>query len=381
MTRLLLLTDTSILGAGGSERFLRNLIRHLPADRYEIDVLQLAVAADPARHVDSSIEAAHVRSTHFPVDAIYGRAGLAAFRHCASLLKSRRYDIVQSQHEKSDLINALLPRGTGHTVHISCRRDMGFQKSAKLRSVFRLINARFHKVVAPTSAILTALADEEGVSPEVMQCIPNGVDTARFVPATAAERAASRSLFGIRDGDSVIVCVASFSKVKRHCDLIAGFAQLRAGQPNVHLLLAGSGPLESELIAQVEALGIREAVTFAGNRGDVERLLHCADVFALCSDTEGLSNAIIEAQACGLPVVATRVGGNPDLVTDGENGFLVPARDPSSVATALMKALDPIWARHAAEVSRHRIENGYSLRAMADGYDQLYREMTLEHLR
>jgi glycosyltransferase involved in cell wall biosynthesis len=116
-------------------------------------------------------------------------------------------------------------------------------------------------------------------------------------------------------------------------------------------------------------------VTFAGNRGDVERLLHCADVFALCSDTEGLSNAIIEAQACGLPVVATRVGGNPDLVTDGENGFLVPARDPSSVATALMRALDPIWARHAAEVSRHRIENGYSLRAMADGYDQLYTQI------
>ena len=75
-------------------------------------------------------------------------------------------------------------------------------------------------------------------------------------------------------------------------------------------------------------------------------------------------------------MVETRVGGNPDLMTDGENGYLVPARDPSSVATALMKALDPIWAPHAAEVSRQRIENGYSLRAMADGYDQLYTELT-----
>ena len=81
-------------------------------------------------------------------------------------------------------------------------------------------------------------------------------------------------------------------------------------------------------------------------------------------------------QSLRLAIGGRAGGGNPDLVTDGENGFLTPARGPSSVATALMKALDPIWASHAAEVNRHPIPHGYELRAMANGYDQLYFEMT-----
>jgi hypothetical protein len=129
-TRLLILTDTAILGAGGSERFLRNLLASLPRDRYAVDVVQLAARPRQELRV-ARLDA--VRLSYLPVEAIYAPAGIAAFlRVCGRVLRGR-YDIVQSQHEKSDLICACLPKRRG-LRRISNRRDMGFNKTRRLRA-------------------------------------------------------------------------------------------------------------------------------------------------------------------------------------------------------------------------------------------------------
>lgn len=370
--RLMLVTDTAVLAPGGSERFLRNLVCELPADRYEIDLLQLAPEPEPERRVVADLGAPHVTLLHWPIGPVYGPRGGIAFARLGARLAARRHDVIQSQHEKADLMNALLPRLLGGPVRLSSRRDMGFQKSPRLRDAFRRLNPRFDRIVAPSRAILDALVADEGVDEDRLVEIPNGVDADRFRPPSAEARAAARAAEGLSDDTLAVLCVASLSPIKRHRDLIDAFAALRDRLPAARLLLAGDGPRAEALRAQVDGLGLGEAVRFLGVRDDIGALLGAADVFALTSDSEGMSNAILEAQACGLPTVATRVGGNVQLVQDGETGRLVPPRDPAALADAIAACADPAWRRAAGARARARVEREHSIPAMALRYDALY---------
>ena len=371
--RLLILTDTAILGPGGSERFLRNLLERLPPERYAIDLLQLAPEPAPEQRV-ARLENPAVALLHEPIDAIYGRRALTAFAAIRRRVLRGDYDVVQSQHEKSDLISAALPRR--HVRKISNRRDMGFQKSAKVRALFRHVNGRFDRIVAPTGSIIDALVAQENVERTHCRTIPNGVDMQRFRPADADTRAALRRALGFDAGARLVGCVASFTPVKRHVDLLAAFAQVRARLPDAHLLLIGDGPLRADLERQIAALDLGAAVHLLGARSEVERILPALDAFVLASSTEGLSNAILEAQACGLAVAATRVGGNPDLVRENDSGLLVPALAPDALAQALIALLeDRARAAEFGRRARARVEAQHSLEAMAAAYETVYREL------
>jgi len=369
-----MLTDTAILGPGGSERFLRNLVSRLPQRGYRVQVLQLAAEPAPEVRVAEPWLQAGLAFGHRPIGPIYGRAGWQAWWAVRHRVLAGEFDIVQSQHEKSDFINALLPRGPAGTVRISCRRDMGFQKTARARSAFRRLNGRFDQILAPTPAILQGLERDENADPHRLACIPNGVDTEQFAPAGPALRTAVRDELGYRPEHVVVGCVASLSPVKCHADLIAAFATLWAARPAARLLLVGEGPLRAELTAQVAALGLSAVVQMLGARSDTPRLLAALDVFTLTSSSEGLSNAIIEAQSSGLPVVATAVGGNVDLVRPGHNGWLVPARDVPALADALARAAaDPDWRAEAGRQARAQALQRHSMDAMVAAYDRCYR--------
>lgn len=372
--RLLVLTDNAILvSGGGSERFLRYLIAHLPAERYAIDVLQLAPppqAASKVGEFDSHLG----QFAYRPIDAIYGPRGLGALRDVRARVARGEYDIVQSQHEKSDIINALLPRGPAAVRRISNRRDMGFKKNARLRALFRGLDGRFDCIVAPTSAILDTLTRDESVAAERCVTIPNGVDTLRFKPAAAEQRAAQRSELGFAADMLLIGCVASFTPVKRHVDLLAAFARTRREIPRAQLLLIGEGPLRAAVEDQARALSLDGSVHFLGPRNNVEQVLPTLDLFALASQTEGLSNGILEAQACGLAVVATAVGGNPDLVIENETGALAAPLDPIAFGAALIRlGNNPALRTACGAHARRRAETVYSPHAMAQAYDALYR--------
>src|SRR5690242_16337057 len=193
--RILILTDTPILGAGGSERFLRNLLQHLPRHACEVDVLQLA--PPPAAPV-GKLDAANVRLMHLPIGAIYGRAGLAALARVRRMVHGGHYDVVHSQHETSDLINALLPHGRGAPRLLSNRRDMGFQKTARMRWLMHRLDRRFDRIVAPSRAILDALPHARASR---TACIPNGVDVRRFAPLAPSLRTRLREELGCAPGD------------------------------------------------------------------------------------------------------------------------------------------------------------------------------------
>lgn len=373
--RLLLLTDTSILAPGGSERFLRNLAARLPPERYRITIVQLSQTVRAWSDVALPGAIEHVRMRSLPIAAAYSFRGLRALGRLRALLRRERFDIVQSQHEKSDLFNALLPRSGA--IHVSNRRDMGFNKTARLRWISRFLNHRFDRVIAPSQPILSGLRHSEGIAPGRMVWIPNGVDTGRFRPAPAEARSAARAALGMDAQTIVFGCLARLTGVKRHTDLLQAFAIVRQHTPQAHLLLLGDGPLRGEVSAQVVALGLTNAVTLLGDRPDVEQLLPALDVSVLASSTEGMSNAILESMACGLPVIATAVGGNLQLVRDQSSGLLVPPLDPASLATAMqVLAGSPATRAQMGQVARERMVREFSLDAMVHSYDRLYASLT-----
>jgi L-malate glycosyltransferase len=379
-TSLLLLTDTAVSGAGGSERFLRNLVAGLPSQDFKIDVLQLSPPLAVQDQVASLRDLPHVRWLHQPVGRAYGRSGLQAWwRLCRSVVAGD-YDVIQSQHEKADLINALLPRGPAGTLRISNRRDMGFQKSTRLRLAFRQLNRRFDCLIAPTPAILDALVRDEAAPAGRLHCVPNGVDTDRFVPCSAAMRQAARGALGYDAQDLVIGCVASLSPVKRHVDLLQAFHWVRSQIPTARLLLIGEGLLRADIEMQVLQLGLQDSVRLLGMRQDLDQVLPALDVAVLASRSEGLSNAVLEQLACGLPAVVTQVGGNPDLVAHERNGLLVKPECPDSLAAGLMRALsDPGWRAEAGRCAREGVVARWSVAAMIQAYVGLYRCVLAAH--
>lgn len=372
--RLLLMTDTSVTAAGGSERFLRNLVSLLPGERYRITLVQLC-DGDEADAGAALFDVGHVVLHKLPVGAVYGARGWRALHRLRRLARSERFDIVQSQHEKSDLLNALLPRSR-RGARISSRRDTGFNKSPRLKLLFRFLNRRFDCVVAPAQPILTGLEHSERLDGGRALLIPNGVDSARFRPQADAARSQMRGKLGLHHDAIVFGCVAALTPVKRHIDVIAAFAIAQARLPGSRLLLIGDGPLRARIQAQIAELGLDEAVALLGDRPDIESILPALDLGLLASSTEGMSNAVLEMMACGLPVIATAVGGNPQLVAHQTTGLLVPACAPEALAAAMVAlAESPDTRRSMAAAARDRVEREFSLHSMAQAFDQLYRRL------
>jgi glycosyltransferase involved in cell wall biosynthesis len=161
--------------------------------------------------------------------------------------------------------------------------------------------------------------------------------------------------------------------VKDQAGLIRAFAMVRRSHPAALLVLAGDGPCRAELERLATDTGLAEHVKFLGTRDDVPAVMSAFDVFALPSIAEGISNTLLEAMASGLPVVATRIGGNPEIVAERVCGTLVPRQDPEALAAAISEYLeDPETRRRHGAGSRERAVRHFSLERMIEGYRNLY---------
>jgi glycosyltransferase involved in cell wall biosynthesis len=171
----------------------------------------------------------------------------------------------------------------------------------------------------------------------------------------------------------VIGTTGRLSEIKRQDILIRGFAQLRTRVPSARLVIVGDGELRDELGRLAESLGVSHAVHFAGYTTDPQHYHHMFDIFALTSRAEGTPQAVIEAGVAGRPVVASRVGGVPELVEHGETGLLFSSGDETALAEALYRLItDGDFARGLAQAGRCRVEERYDVRRMADDYHHDY---------
>lgn len=208
--------------------------------------------------------------------------------------------------------------------------------------------------------------------PAKVVTIWNGVDGGEFRPRAAAS---ARAALGVPEGGFHVGCVARLAPVKDHRTLLDAFARFRAGRPDAHLTLVGDGPERAALEARAARLELDGAVTFAGERPEVAPLLAAFDVFALSSLSEGISLTLLEAASAGLPIVATRVGGNEEVVLDAETGVLVPAADPAAFAAALAAVAARSDRATMGALGRARVERRFSVERMAQAYAKVYAEV------
>jgi glycosyltransferase involved in cell wall biosynthesis len=201
--------------------------------------------------------------------------------------------------------------------------------------------------------------------------IPNGIDLTRFEGHDGRE--AARSTLGIPAGAPVIGTVGRLDPLKQQDLLIRAFRGVRSRVNDAHLLIVGDGPLRRDLHEQATALGLDGCVHFAGYQACPELYLQAMDVFALTSRSEGMPLAVLEAWATSLPVVATRVGGLPEMMGDDQAGVLVDPGDEQALVGTLIETLgDPGHRRRMGAAGRLRVESLYSLHRMAFDYQRHY---------
>lgn len=252
------------------------------------------------------------------------------------------------------------------------------------KKLFGLANRLSHRVTAVSAAAAELLADCTGINSSGIRVIENGIDTCFFAPPkSAAEKMELRQSLGLPADSLLLVCVAGLRPVKNHQGLLRAFAAVcQGGVLPIHLLLVGAGPLQGELKDLCGQLGIGAQVVFLGQRHDINRILAASDCFVLNSNTEGLSYSVLEAMACGLPVVVTEVGANPRLIESGVSGFLVPPGNEDILAAALVKVGGAFAGLPAmGQKARHKVIADYSLDKMVASYVQLYEDLAGENER
>ena len=357
------------LQIGGMENGLVNLINHLPRSRYRHAIVCIEDYTDFRARItrpDVTISALH--RSRIGV----WRLRRALYRLCREL----RPALVHTRNQSG--LDALLPARVAGVpcVHSEHGWDVdnldGRQwKPLLLRRLHRPFVAQY---ITVSQHLARFMVEVVGARATRVTQIYNGVDTARFAPTLGQSRAILPA--GFRDPAVVVIgTVGRIQAVKDQATLLKAFARLSAAQPAsaARLVIAGDGPLLAELKALAESLGIAALTAFLGASDRIPEVLQALDVFVLPSLNEGISNTILEAMASGLPVVATAVGGNVELIQEGANGQLFSPRDETALAGILGEYVaDPaLRATHSAVARRTALER-FSLSAMVEGYAAVY---------
>lgn len=355
--RVLYVTDIYGGHHGGSEGQLVALAGHLPPG-YEARLLVLQ-------------QSRWLFPQGFPAPTFCARLGRLTnpltwvrLLALAGRLQSERIDLVHTYHSDASWQMPLLGALAGVPVVIS-RRDLGFWHTPRRLAVLRRTGRFADLVIANAEAVRTHAVDAEHLHPGQVVVVPNGHAAERF------ERPADpglRARLGIPAEARLLGLLANLKPLKRQHDLIDALGgELGRRHPDAHVLLIGTGtPAEGAALRErAERAGVGARVHVHGVTGDVVPVLRHLHVGVLCSESEGLSNAILEYLACGLPVVATDVGGNPELVEEGVSGFLYPVGRVDLLSERLGRLLadEPLRARLGA-AARARFEGRYRLDRM-----------------
>lgn len=359
------------LGVGGLENGLVNLINR-SGHRYRHSIVCLKDADDFRNRIRGDV----------PVYELHRREGqdFGLYVRLYRLLRRLRPDIVHTRNLAA--LECQLPAwlaGVPRRVHGEHGWDVfdpdgSNRKYQTLRRVFKLLVRHYIPLSGQLERYLTEIIR---VPPSRITRICNGVDTSVFYPRSNGRTPIEGSPFSNDSGTVVIGTVGRMHGVKDQLNLVRAFVRLVELQPDlrgrVRLVLVGDGPLRAEARAMLGSAGLEAIAWLPGERGDIPEILRGLDIFVLPSKAEGISNTILEAMASGLPVIATEVGGNPELVADGITGRLVPKENPAALAAALMEYLNEpelIAAHGGAAVER--VRESFSLDGMVDRYLTVY---------
>lgn len=299
--------------------------------------------------------------TEFPLRSFTSPATLRQLARFARWCRRHRLAVVHTCDFYANVFGLTGAALAGVPLRIGSRRDLVLPgRSAAKHTMQRLAYRTAHVVVANSRAAGEQVV-REGVARGRVVVIPNGIDVSRYpvAPARAPRR--------------IVTTVANLRAEKGHDVLVAAAALVGRRRPDAIFQLVGGGPMRQIIEQQARDAAVDGMVRFLGHREDVPQLLHDSDLFVLPSRSEAFPNGVVEAMAAGLPVIASDVGGIPELIEHGRNGLLVPVGDPQALAKAILQALDsPERAAALARQARDTIEGGYSFDRMVTTFEALY---------
>lgn len=353
---------------GGAERMACEIAMGLDPDRFERWFC--ATRRAPTRLLDDELRQAGVRYVSLNRTR---RFDLRAWWKLLRLLRKERIDVVHAHLFGSNAAGSVLGRLARVPVVIAHEHTWSFEGAPLRKVVDRQVVGRLaDRIIAVSEADRRKMIEIERIPSDRISVIPNGI------PPLRHDDADIRQELGIPADAPVVGVVAVVRPQKRLDRLVRAAALLRTEFPSLRVLVAGDGsPAEFHRVrALIEELGVGDVVVMLGERSDVSAILRALDVGVLSSDFEGLPLAVIEYMAAGVPVVATAVGGLPELVDDGETGLLVRDLSPEGLAAAIATLLrDRVLARRLGERGREVQQERFSLAATVENVSRLYEEL------
>ena len=362
---VLLVVDQFPRILGGGERVALRLAQHLPQYGFRASILTFSADRD-------CVELAEVQAPVYllPLHRTYGSSAFSAALLFKKFLKMQGVRLVHTFFESSDIWAGCVTKAMTDAKLIWSRRDMGILRSRKHMFAYRLLAGLPDRVFAVSEGVRQYCIQHDRIRPEHVQTIFNGIDLSKWQCASRERK---------EQKPRIVAAVGNIRHVKGHDLLVQAARVVTARFPDVHFSIAGS-VLEAEymegLQRMVSEYGISDRFQFCGAVSDIRAHLDDASVFVLPSRSEGFSNALVEAMAAGLPVVATDVGGNAEAVENGASGLIVPSEDVSALIEAITIILEnPSRAQAMGEAGREIAAQKFSMEAMVSQTAAAYREV------
>lgn len=356
-------------GLAGVENVLLQVIRRIPPERYRFSVATFSLGQSMPKPSLFPCPL-HV----LPLSKTYDWNALRMARRLRRMIQAEKTKIVHTFLESADIWGGLVAKLSGCPILISSRRDMGCFRSSRHAIGYWIINKFVDQVQAVSDEVRNFMIENDGLDPTKIVTLHNGVEIEK-VPATTSIRE-WRAKLGFAASDPIVATVANIRPIKGLDTLVRVASVVCQKFPRARFLIVGD-VIDTELLNQLREMvrnfGLDDNVIFLGRSDDVFSLLSQSTLFCLLSRSEGFSNAILEAMASGLPCVVTRVGGNPEAVEEGRNGFLVEPQDVNTAADRILTLLhNPERAIQMGELGRATVANKFSAEAMVNRWADLY---------
>jgi glycosyltransferase involved in cell wall biosynthesis len=365
--RILFLSTS--MGMGGADSQLLSAAQELRTRGHEVLIVSLTPLGP------MGLDA---RSAGLPTESLEMRRGFPDPRglwRLARLVRAWRPDVVHSHMVHANLMARALRLIAPVPALVSTIHNIDEGGGLRM-AAYRLTNALVDHMTIVSEAAFDRFVTDGIVPREILRVVPNGVDTNRFRNLSPGVRESLRGSLDL-EGEFVWLAVGRFEVAKDYPNMLRAFAKVREQEPRAVLLLVGRGSLQGETESLARELGLGSGVRFLGVRSDVPEVMSAADGYVMSSAWEGMPMVLLEAAAAGLPIVATKVGGNHEVVRHEESGFLVPPCDHEALGLAMLRLsrLAEPARRAMGDRGRERIRAHYDLGRVAERWEDLYREV------
>ncbi len=370
------------LDKGGSAENTFLTLKGLDKSRYEVSLIAGPVE-DPSQDRRKQIEESGVSYIQVPqlrrnINLFYDFPALLKIRR---LLKKEKPDIVHTHTSKAGLLGRLAARLAGipsiiHTPHGHV--FFGYFDALKTRMFIlleKLASRITDKIIALTPREKADYLRYKVAEEDKLVIIPSGIELYKCQPIPQEERSKLKKKLGIPEHSAVVGTAGRLVPVKGPGFLIQAVGQVISEHPDTYLVFAGDGPLRKNLEKDAVDMGLAKNIIFTGWRDDMARILSVFDIFCLPSLNEGMGRVLVEAMALGKPVVASDVGGIPDLIIPGKNGFLVPPRNPGELAQQILFLIKNREEREKLGRAGKKMASTYSDEIMVKKIAELYEKV------